>query len=91
MATIAVWIRIDEERVVQSLQDTGERLDGVDGEVTLDFSAVRRIDASALGVIVALASVADDKGIKVVLRGVNVEIYRVLKLLKLASRFSFGD
>jgi anti-anti-sigma regulatory factor len=91
MATIAVWIRIDEERVVQSLQDTAERLDGVDREVTLDFSAVHRIDASALGVIVALASVADDKGIKVVLRGVNVEIYRVLKLLKLASRFSFGD
>ena len=38
-----------------------------------------------------LASIAEDKSIKVVLRGVNVEIYRVLKLLKLASRFSFGS
>jgi len=91
MATIAVWIRVDEERVVQSLQDTAQRLDGVDGEVTLDFSAVHRIDASALGAMGELASIADDKGIKVVLRGVNVEIYRVLKLLKLASRFSFGN
>ena len=91
MATIAVWIRVDEERVVQSLQDTGERLDSVDGEVTLDFSAVHRIDARALGAMEELASIANDKGIKVVLRGVNVEIYRVLKLLKLASRFSFGN
>jgi anti-anti-sigma regulatory factor len=91
MATIAVWIKVEEERVVQSLQETGERLDGVDGEVTLDFSAVHRIDPSSLGAMAELASIADDKGIKVVLRGVNIEIYRVLKLLKLASRFSFGN
>ena len=29
------------------------------------------------------------KAVKVGLRGVNVEIYKVLKLVKLASRFSF--
>ena len=91
MATIAVWIRVEEECIVQSLRDTGQRLGGVDGEVTLDLSAVNRIDASALSAMAELASIADDKGIKVVLRGVNVEIYRVLKLLKLASRFSFGN
>lgn len=91
MATIAVWIRVEEERVVQSLQDTGVRLDGVDGEVTLDFSAVQRIDPDALGAMAELACIADDKGIKLVLRGVNVGIYRVLKLTKLASRFSFGN
>ena len=32
---------------------------------------------------------ADDKGVKVVLRGVNVGVYKVLKLVKLTSRFSF--
>ncbi len=89
MATIAVWIRVDEERVVQSLQETGERLDGVDGEVTLDFSAVHRIDASVLSAMAELVSIADDKGIKIVLRGISVESYRVLKLVKLTSRFSF--
>jgi len=36
-----------------------------------------------------LACIADDKGVKVELRGVNVAVYRVLKLVKLASRFSF--
>ena len=36
-----------------------------------------------------LASIADDKAVKLVLRGVNVDIYKVLKLVKLTSRFSF--
>ncbi len=36
-----------------------------------------------------LASTAGDKAAKVVLRGVNVDIYKVLKLVKLAPRFSF--
>jgi len=36
-----------------------------------------------------LAATADEKTVKVVLRGVNIEIYKVLKLVKLARRFSF--
>ena len=55
----------------------------------LDFSSVRRIDPSALREMEELASIADDKAIKVVLRGVNIDIYRVLKLMRLAPRFSF--
>ena len=35
------------------------------------------------------AGIADEKGVKVALRGVNVHVYKVLKLVKLASRFSF--
>ncbi len=89
MATIAVWLKIDDESVVQALLDAGEKLDSVEGEVALDFSAVRRIDPSAIRAMAKFAGVADDKGIKVVLRGVNVGVYRVLKLVKLASRFSF--
>jgi anti-anti-sigma regulatory factor len=89
MATIAVWLKIDEERVVQALQEAGEKLDSVEGEVALDFSSVRRIDPSAIRALEEFASIADDKGVKVVLRGVNVGVYRVLKLVKLASRFSF--
>ena len=45
---IAVWLRIDEGRVVEGLQEAGEKLDSVEGEVALDFSSVRRIDASGL-------------------------------------------
>jgi anti-anti-sigma regulatory factor len=89
MAMIAVWPKIDEERVVQALQEAAGKLDGVEGEVVLDFSSVRRIDASALRVMEEFAGIADDKGVKVALRGVNVGVYKVLKLVKLASRFSF--
>ncbi|MGO9125007.1 MAG: STAS domain-containing protein [Terriglobales bacterium] len=89
MAMIAVWLKIDEERVVQGLQEAGEKLDGVASEVVLDFSSVRRIDPSVVRGMEKFAGIADDKGIKVALRGLNVDVYRVLKLVKLASRFSF--
>jgi anti-anti-sigma regulatory factor len=91
MAMMAVWLKIDEERVVQALQEAGEKLDSVEGEVVLDFSSVRRIDGSALRGMEEFAGIADDKGVKVALRGVNVGVYKVLKLVKLASRFSFAS
>jgi anti-anti-sigma regulatory factor len=89
LARIAVRFKVDGERVVHALQEAGERLDGADGEVVLDFSCVRRIDPSALREMEKLADIADDKAVKVVLRGVNIDIYKVLKLVKLAPRFSF--
>ncbi len=89
MAMIAEWLKIDEERVVQGLQEVGEKLDSVEGEVALDFSSVRRLDASALKAMEELAGIADDKSVKVVLGAVHVGVYRVLKLVKLTSRFSF--
>ena len=52
-----------------------------DGEVTLDFSSVRRIDPGALRAMEELARMADEKDVKVVLRGVNVDVYKVLKLV----------
>ena len=89
MAMIAEWLKIDEERVVQGLQEAGEKLDSVEGEVALDFSSVRRLDASALKAMEEFAGIADDKSVRVVLRAVHVGVYRVLKLVKLTSRFSF--
>ena len=47
MGMTAVWLKIDEERIVQALQEAEERLDSVEGEVALDFSGVRRIDPPA--------------------------------------------
>jgi anti-anti-sigma regulatory factor len=89
MAMISVWLNIDEKGVVPALQEVGEKLDGAEGEVIVDFAAVRRIDLSALRAMEELASIADKKSIKVLLRGVNVDVYKVLKLVKLAPRFSF--
>jgi len=86
---ITVWLKIDEERIVQSLQESAETLDRTVGEAFLDFSFVRRLDATALAAMEEFASMADDKGVKVVLRGVKVSVYRVLKLVKMTSRFVF--
>jgi anti-anti-sigma regulatory factor len=57
--------------------------------VVLDFSSVRRIDPSVLRAMEEFAGKADNKGVKVVLRGVNVDVYKVLTLVNLTSRFSF--
>jgi anti-anti-sigma regulatory factor len=91
MAIIDVGFKIDEERIVQALQEAGEKLDSAEGELVLDFSSVRRIDASAVRALEEFAGVTDDKGVKAVLRGVNVGVYKVLKLVKLGSRFSFEN
>jgi len=90
MTMIPVWLNIDEKRVVTALQEAGEKLNGTTSEAVLDFSSVCRINSSALRAMEEFVGVANDKGVKVVLSGVNVGVYKVLKLAKLASRFSFS-
>lgn len=90
MATIAGCFRIDGERMVDSLQETAKRIDGANSEVILDFSSVRRIDPGALRALEELAGIADDKAVTLEIFGVSVNVYKVLKLAKLAPRFLFG-
>ena len=66
-----------------------ERLSSTEAEVVLDFSAVPRIDTAGLQQLEKLAGAAEEKSAKITLRGVNVGIYKVLKLARLTSRFSF--
>jgi anti-anti-sigma regulatory factor len=89
MAITAVVLSIDEERAVLALQEAGENLDRTQGEAVLDFSSVRRIDSNVLQALEEFARIAQEKAVKVALRGVNVDVYKVLKLIKLTSRFSF--
>jgi ABC-type transporter Mla MlaB component len=79
MAT-AVWQKTDKERVVLALQEARENL---------DLSSGRRVDPGAMRAMEEFADTADDKAVRVALRGVNVDVYKVLKLVKLASRFFF--
>jgi len=89
MTMTGSWIEIDGEHLVQALQEAGEKVASGDGDVVLDFTAVHRIDPAALRAMEKLAGLADDKAIKVALRGVHVDIYKVLKLVRLTPRFSF--
>jgi anti-anti-sigma regulatory factor len=78
MTTNAAWI-----------QEAVEKVNRGESEVVLDFSAVRRIDSTEVGALEDLASLAGGKSVTVVLRAVNADVYRVLKMLKLTDRFTF--
>jgi anti-anti-sigma regulatory factor len=89
MATNARFVKVDAEHVVQACEEAQAKLDGAPAEVELDFSSVPRIDPKALRAMEHLADTVDGQGTRVVLRGVSVDIYKVLKLVKLAPRFLF--
>ena len=83
----AALFKVDPNRVAGSLQEFHAQLDSA-SEAVLDFSSVLRIDAPAVRVLEELADLAEARGAKIALRDVNVDIYKVLKLVKLAPRFS---
>jgi anti-anti-sigma regulatory factor len=64
-------------------------LKSTEGELTLDLACSRRIEAGTLSALQTLAERAGEKQVGVVLTGVSVDVYRVLKLLRLAHRFTF--
>lgn len=88
MPMIAVWL-IDGQRLEQALQESRERLENADGEVVLDFASVHRLNPAAIRAMEGLATAAEANDRKLRLRSVSPEVYKVLKQVKLVSRFSF--
>ena len=91
MATNVASIEIDKQRVSESLRNALANMESAGQELVLDFSSVNRIDAGALSALAELAGAAEGKGVTVALSGVSMELYRVLKLTRLAPRFSYVD
>lgn len=89
MGANTIWLEVEGEGVIPAVEVALEKLNDAGDEVILDFSSVARIDTGALRAMESLATTADKKAVKIALRGVNVEVYRVLKLMQLAPRFSF--
>ena len=89
ITTMAFRLKVDQQQLIPLLQQANEKLSAAEGEMVLDFSTVRRIDPASLTQLEKLADASDSCGSKVVLQGVNVNVYKVLKLVKLAPRFSF--
>jgi ABC-type transporter Mla MlaB component len=83
-----MFVKIDGKRVAEGLQNAQSELDGSSGAV-LDFASVSRVQPRDLAALEKLVDLADHRGVKIELRGVNVGIYKVLKLARLASRFGF--
>jgi hypothetical protein len=90
MSTIAEGFKIEGDRVAECIHEAHMQLDTVCDQTTLDFSSVLRITPRDLRAMEELADRAENESVKVVLCGVNVDIYKVLKLVKLAARFSFA-
>jgi ABC-type transporter Mla MlaB component len=82
---------VDGTELVELLRQTREKLTSAEGEIPLDFAGVQRIDPPGLLALEELADGAEKIPAKIVLRGVNVSVYKVLKLARLTSRFSFAD
>ncbi len=91
MTKNALWLKIENDRLPQALQEAAASLDDGVGEAVLDLSSVARIDAKSLAALADLAGIADSRGVKVALHGINVDVYKVLKLMRLTQRFSFMD
>ena len=88
MTMTAMVLEICAENIVDCLQEARMKLDG-GGETILDFSALQRIDPQALRLMEELVDLATEKDVTIALHGVNVDIYKVLKLVKLAPKLSF--
>jgi anti-anti-sigma regulatory factor len=85
-------LQVDPDVIVQTLQEGArEHLPGAEGELVLDFSSVVKIDTGAARAMEELADLANRASVGVALRGVHAGVYRALKLLNLASKFSFVD
>jgi anti-anti-sigma regulatory factor len=87
--TLAEWQKIDGARVAESLRMIGDKLGTSDGELVLDFGSVRALNPAALEALGRLAETAEQKKVRLVLRAVNIDAYKVLKLAKLAPRLGF--
>jgi anti-anti-sigma regulatory factor len=89
MNPIAIVRQDDESDPLQLLEEAGIRLASADGVLAIDLTSVRRVDAQVIQRLEELVSQAEGRGIKVTLRGVRVDHYKVFTLVKLATRFAF--
>lgn len=89
-AIMAQFVKLDQKNVVAALKEAGKELAKAEGEVVLDFSSVEWVDSAIVRALQDFADSADCTGVKVGLRGVDIGVYKVLKLVRLAERFSFA-
>jgi anti-anti-sigma regulatory factor len=84
----SMLLKVDEQHVVELLKEALTRLGDPGEEIVLDFSDVACLDSAALRELDHLAVAAGDLAVNVALRGLSVEVYKVLELMKLTAQFS---
>jgi anti-anti-sigma regulatory factor len=91
MTSVATYFTIDGEHIAESVNQAREKLTAQDQEAVVDFSGVLRMDTSGLHATESLCDAADAKSVRLTLRGVNVGVYKVLKLARLTARFTIAN
>ena len=89
--TAAEFCKLQPGRVAECLREAGKTLGETHGALILDFSEVGRIAPEDLQALEKLAAQETANPGCVALRGLSVDVYKVLKLSRLASRFSLVD
>ena len=88
MANIAILVSLEDGALAAELEQAIAMLENGEREVVLDFSSVHRLSAGEVRAIDEFTRTAEDKGVKVRVRGLGVDLYRALKLARLSSRLS---
>jgi anti-anti-sigma regulatory factor len=89
MAISPAIVNIDQQCATAALDQANKRLGAAEKELLVDFSSVRRVSAADLQRLAEFANAAKSKNVEVLLRGVNVDVYKALKLTKLTREFGF--
>lgn len=80
---------IQSEQVAEQLTVVREKLGSAGPEVLLDFFFVQTLEPSGIRALEELDAAAEVLKTRIVLRGINVELYKVLKLAQLTDKFLF--
>lgn len=89
MTTACESIVVNGEHVAETLKEVRDSLPANGGEVLLDFFFVQTLDPAGIERLEELSATSQLLKVKVILRGVNVELYKVLKLSDLTDKFLF--
>ncbi len=90
MTTKSVCLRLTPESLLQCLETEARALlQTAESELALDLSAIPRIDVRAANALEELAGLASQKTIRIMLRNVNIDVYKSMTLLGLVRRFTF--
>jgi anti-anti-sigma regulatory factor len=88
-AIMAEFVKVDQENVIALLKEASRDLAKAEREVVVDCSSLEWVDSAIVKAFQEFADTADRAGVKVGLRSVNIGVYKVLKLVRLAERFFF--
>lgn len=79
----------DSNQISTLVREAGNNLASGSGDVILDLTSVHRLDSTSLGRLLEFAKSAEEHHRRTLLRSVDPQVYKALKLLKATHSFVF--